>query len=233
MKSAQDEHKRVLAVEKILMPLLRAIDSPMEREHFIGDGRFCALVHAARPDVAVMGVDYSQTSITKLKTSDLGKHVKFVYGNAFNLANDVGTGFDCILSNGMIEHYTRAQAADLVHSMKLATAPSGFGIIGVPNRLHLPHEILKWAQGTEYRYYPEESFWRPELSNLVGDHFDIVEEFGVSPEWGIQRMDFVHPALGALGKMLTHPRKVLDALTNNWVSDILGYEIFVVGTPKE
>ena len=36
MKSAQDEHKRVLAVEKILMPLLRAIDSPMEREHFIG-----------------------------------------------------------------------------------------------------------------------------------------------------------------------------------------------------
>lgn len=36
MRSAQDEHKRVLAVEKILMPLLRAIDSPMEREHFIG-----------------------------------------------------------------------------------------------------------------------------------------------------------------------------------------------------
>lgn len=36
MKSAGDEHARVLAVEKILMPLLRAIQSPMEREHFIG-----------------------------------------------------------------------------------------------------------------------------------------------------------------------------------------------------
>ena len=36
MKSAEDEHKRVLAVEKILMPLLRSIESPMEREHFIG-----------------------------------------------------------------------------------------------------------------------------------------------------------------------------------------------------
>lgn len=35
MKSAQDEHKRVLAVEKILMPLLKAVQSPMEREHFI------------------------------------------------------------------------------------------------------------------------------------------------------------------------------------------------------
>lgn len=36
LTSAEDEHKRVLAVEKILMPLLRSIQSPMEREHFIG-----------------------------------------------------------------------------------------------------------------------------------------------------------------------------------------------------
>lgn len=34
--SSAAEHARVLAVEKILMPLLRAVESPMEREHFVG-----------------------------------------------------------------------------------------------------------------------------------------------------------------------------------------------------
>lgn len=34
--SKADEHARVLAVERIVMPLLRSIESPMEREHFVG-----------------------------------------------------------------------------------------------------------------------------------------------------------------------------------------------------
>ena len=74
--------------------------------------------------------------------------------------------FDCVLSDGVIEHFGR-QIPAIVREHARVCRPGGRVVISTPNLLHPLLTYHKLRTGPRFVAYPERSFSRPGLARLL------------------------------------------------------------------
>ncbi len=190
MKSAGDEYKRVLAVEKILMPLLRAIESPMEREHFIGvvargmgstpDAVRGSLTKFAREETAHTSVRESQKPVPLVQKNSVNEKEE----RASQLHAIVYAYPDSALAKHVKNEYSRINGAPFPDSVPderwLFEAGLTYGetpdITSADDLLRLFEKIVlteKLREATTSLRLAEASGNKEEMQRAMGEYTDV------------------------------------------------------------
>lgn len=129
----------------------------------------------AKRGATVSLMDYSHDGLLLARKhfDSLGLAASFLYADALNIEPDLREKFDVAMSFGTVEHYRYPECFLVAKAHLDLVRPGGVVIISVPNRLFLPHEILKfylqrrgkWRQGYEGAFNRRELL---KLGNKLG-----------------------------------------------------------------
>jgi SAM-dependent methyltransferase len=233
--SVPDEHEAQsrFATEafRALAPHLGQTRGPV-LEIACGTGRLVALTAAARPEVRVVGVDISTSSLrlaSRLKAAMRVENVSLTQGNLFALpyADDA---FDLVFSEGVIQHFApdgnpsrHAALAEMMRVLK----PGGRLVIGVVNWHCYPHTLYKFVlktMGRPYEYGYEQSFSTADLTSLLNTlGLRDTRSSGYYPAHALLRLKPYSRSLAKLGHLI-------DRFQANWFVNRFGFEIWVSAT---
>ena len=131
-----------------------------------GSGR---LVVLATRDCAAWAIGLDITVAATRYTREVAKAARtapgIVRGDGLRLPF-ADNRFDCVLSDGVIEHFGRRIPA-IVREHARVCRPGGHVVISTPNLLHPLLTYHKWRTGPRFLAYPERSFSRPGLAHLL------------------------------------------------------------------
>lgn len=105
---------------------------------------------------------------------------KFLLKDIFNSNKELKTKFDIAMSFGTIEHFKYPKRCDIIKKHYDFLKTGGILVIGVPNILFFPHEIMKMILHIRKKWYLgyEKPFSRMELrkvaNNLNLKHWKII-----------------------------------------------------------
>ena len=131
-----------------------------------GSGRLTVLAARDRAAQCVgLDITVAATRYTRRVAEAVGVAPGVVRGDGLRLpfADD---SFDCVVSDGVIEHFGRRIPA-IVREHARVCRPGGRVVISTPNLLHLLLTYHKWRTGPRFLAYPERSFSRPGLARLL------------------------------------------------------------------
>jgi SAM-dependent methyltransferase len=118
-----------------------------------------------------VGVDDDRDAIelSGRVAASFGAHVACLRGEGQRLPFAEKT-FDLVFSQGLIEHFPRDVADQLVSEHVRVLRPEGILALSVPNLLNPFHTWLKWREGRSYRFHPERSYTPWGVAKLLRRH---------------------------------------------------------------
>lgn len=116
----------------------------------------------------LMDLSQDATLYARNNFESAGMHASFLNADAFSLSPDLLGKFDLAMSFGTIEHFKYPLRFLIAKAHIDLVKSGGLVIIGVPNRMFLPHEILKFylQKRGKWRLGYEGAFMRKELFQL-------------------------------------------------------------------
>ena len=170
-------------------------------------------------EARVFGIDVSPQAIEYARglAAYQGVSAGFAVASGFALPFVDGS-FDVVLSEGVIEHFSRQDTGRMVAEHARVCRIGGRVLIAVPNLLNLPLTYHKVRTGRRYHAYPERSYTVWGLARLMSEHGLLPVAFsGFAPAVGLEW--FIHPRLSG---------RWLDRWTPHWFGALFGYEVLVV-----
>jgi SAM-dependent methyltransferase len=162
-------------------------------------------------DVLPQSIDYARGLADYMEVT-----VEFVLGSGFSVPFSPES-FDVVLSEGVIEHFSRAETDRMVAEHARVCRPGGHVVISVPNLLNLPLTYHKLRAGSGYHAYPERSYTIWGLARLLRKHgLRPIAYSGLAPTIGLEW--FIHKRLLF---------RWFDRWAPNWVLALTGYEVLV------
>ncbi len=246
--AAVDEESVSVRCEKITAYLDEHVgDLVGKRAVEIGCGGAIYSLIYARLGARATLLDYNleALALAKRNLGALDLEGKLLQADAFNLSPDLHTRFDVAMSFGTVEHYRYPRRLAICQAHVDLVKPGGVVIIGVPNVLFLPHEVLKRllvARGKWFLGY-EGSFSRRELRG-VGNSLGLRDARIVGSSWRADLRRYVRIvrethtfqrwfSSGGRHNGSAVPRKQ----THHWLDDYLGHDVVLLGvkpvTPVE
>ena len=196
-----------------------------------GTGRFCLALAQRYPSKQIMGIDYTDESITMsnkgAKVRDL-KNVEFNKADLFKLPY-ADNSFDLVFENGVVEHFTNYQEALL--EMRRVTKQGGKIIVNVNNWYCFPKTIEKMILGKHYPFGYEKSFKHQELKKAFRKlKLREVEVFAYNPANAVVRFFFFNKNVKRImANIIQLFERATDLLTGGNFSRKFGYMTFAVG----
>lgn len=135
--------------------------------------------------------------------------------------------FDAVLSEGVIEHFTKIETMKLIKEHVRVCKKGGRILISVPNILNLPHTFGKLILGKNFPYRPEKSYSYKSLAKMMeGFGVIIIGVDGFSPLWGLSTL-----RIGKrLREFLEQKLKIKDFyVPSSRFRALVGFECLVVG----
>lgn len=118
-------------------------------------------------------LDRNQKALDKAKIIFEKEKIKanFILRDAFNLDKELNDRFDIAMSFGTVEHFKYPERFDIIKAHYDLLKNGGILIIGVPNLLFFPHEIMKFILSRRKKWFLgyEGSFSRRELGKIAVD----------------------------------------------------------------
>jgi len=183
-----------------------------------GSGKIC--VQASRDLAAeVLGVDVTTPAVAYARgvAGHVNTAATFLPASGFALpfADD---SFDVVLSEGVVDHFTREQTARMVAKHARVCRAPGRVLISVPNLLNPILTYHKLRTGRGYHAYPERTYTIWGLARLLRRHgLRPIAYSGLAPTIGLEW--FIHDRLRL---------RWLDRWAPNWLLALMGYELLVV-----
>jgi SAM-dependent methyltransferase len=179
----------------------------------VGSGHSLAQLNRSH-DCLCYGVDIlpSAAAVARSRAVSVGATVRLVVGSGFVLPFPDGL-FDCVMSHGVIEHFPRDRARDLVREHARVCRPGGRVLVSVPNALDVFHTIHRASMGSRYPYWPERSYSPLALAReLKAVGLIPVAADGYGPFWSLRQGGLLYPLGAALNKLGLLER--LSAISN-------------------
>jgi SAM-dependent methyltransferase len=162
-------------------------------------------------DVLPQSIEYARSLADYLEVT-----ADFFLGSGF-LIPFSAESFDVVLSEGVIEHFSRAESDRMVAEHARVCRPGGHVIISVPNLLNLPLTYHKLRAGKHYHAYPERSYTIWGLARLLRRHgLRPIAYSGFAPTIGLEW--FIHKRLRF---------RWFDRCAPNWLLALIGHEVLV------
>lgn len=127
-----------------------------------GSGSTLGLLKKRFPNASCVGIDRSASALSLAKESNPG--CIFVQGDAFDLSGF--NGFDLVYSVGLIEHFDRELALDIMRQKALTLKKGGALGLVVPMK-NSPIDFCRKAAGDSWPYGYEDPFSPSEVHTIV------------------------------------------------------------------
>ncbi len=147
---------------RIMAPLIPASVRPRVLEAGCGTAATLHYLKALRPGISGFGIDSSRVAIEIARETERGS--SFFMGDALNLS--FRGGFDLVYSIGLIEHYSRERAVELLREKRRVTKEGGWVGAVVPARVGLLN-LYEKCLGSQWLFAEEFPFSPSELQDLM------------------------------------------------------------------
>jgi len=200
-----------------------------------GTGRYGIQIACDHPNSEVLVIDTVRESLELGKTlaSRRGaKNIKFEINDMMSFSY-VDNQFDCVFSDAVIQVFKNHQ--DAVNEMARVCKQGGVVIISVCNKwnFHTFYKVMLQILNRPYMYGYEKSFSHLELLECVHNAgLKETAKGGFFVSYGIRRHNkLICRVASKLCDLLVKP---LDFISNGYVSNMFGFEIYIVARkPKD
>ncbi|OGN10668.1 MAG: hypothetical protein A3B91_03190 [Candidatus Yanofskybacteria bacterium RIFCSPHIGHO2_02_FULL_41_29] len=232
-----DKQARLSKVDKILKNQLFVRGYPIIKKYVpskkfsfldigTGTGRYGIALARDFPESKFVLTDILEESLAVAK--GLAAHlnianVEFKQADVFNLPFQDGQ-FDIVFSDATIQHLKDYRRAFAVMAQMLRK--NGILIVSVNNYWN-PHKLFKMIKGKNYEYGFEKSFKIKELKDLAkASNCKVLATDGFFVAYCLSRY---HPKfMKFAAKILDVSVRLLDSISNRYISKHFGFEILVV-----
>ena len=205
----------------------------------VGAGSGVYSLNFAKRGAFVTLMDNSESAILLARKyfDSVGLSASFVLMDALNLKPDLLAKFDVAMSFGTVEHYRYPERFLMARAHTDLVKTGGIVIISVPNRLFLPHEILKFYLQRKGKWHLgyEGAFMRHELFRL-GNRLGLknVEVYGSSFISDIFRYFFIIQGTQLFQEIFRFRiKRVTIKDFSTPLDNLLGGDLFLMGQKPE
>lgn len=196
-----------------------------------GSGRHGIRIAQDFPQSHVVLTDISDESLNLIKSliEKLGvKNTEIAKENVLNLSFP-DNKFDVVFCNAVIQYLSNYELA--VSEMLRVLKPGGRIILSVVNFWNLPYLFdRKVLRRKNYPHGQEKPFKKRELKKLLlQEGISLIADDGYYFAYGIIRLQYVSKIFKLVGRAINRFVKIIDPLTNRFISRNFGFEILVVG----
>lgn len=197
-----------------------------------GTGKFVAFA-AKELDCNAVGIDINSNSgkyaAYLAEKIGVSNKTSFFCGDGFCLPFK-DESFDVVMSEGVIEHFTRKQEVEMLKEHRRVCKKNGIILASVPNLLCLPHTICKIIEGRNYHVYPEKSHSYIGLYRLFNEaDIKLIKFRGFNPSGFVFGYRMKYPCFNILAIVAN----ILNNLHSTLILSIIGIQILGVGKPKK
>jgi SAM-dependent methyltransferase len=187
----------------------------------VGNGYLLSQL-AQRAACTGVGVDRlgGATTASQGTAAFWGASLQLVRGSGFALPFQDGA-FDVVMSHGVIEHYSKARARDLLAEHARVCRPGGIVLVSTPNSLDLLHSVRRWWLGKRYCFFPERSYSLWALARELRRHgLTPTMADGYAPLWSLRQTRIAYPLVAILHK--TGVLSAVATFSRPWLLSVLG-----------
>ena len=204
-------------------------------------GAIYSLIFAQRGASPTL-LDYSHDALTLANRNLDAVKVEgeLMHADAFQPPPELLGRFDVAMSFGTVEHYRYPRRLAICESHVNLVKPGGVVVISTPNKLFLPHEILKVLLAARRKWFLgyEGSFSRREMRQ-VGQKLGLQNVEIVGSSWRADLRRYVRivretRTFRRCFSFLGEPdgSSVPAPQTHHWMDDFVGHDIVLLGVRR-